>query len=380
MERQHYIDQLRVITMMLVFVFHCMRFFDPLPWHLKNPQQHEVFLVFVGFLNGWFMELFFLLSGFAAWYALRRRTIARFIKERFLRLLLPIYTVGLLVILPPQRWWDLQTVGVEVGGFLTYYSEFLVSWITNPVSPFFLSPWPAHLWFLRFLFVISLFCLPLLLWFKNDSGQKVLDLIVTVVNKRAGIWLILPLLILLKILLPANPGEHSWNAMVTYAVYFLVGYVLAARPEMGQAFQRNTWTGLVLGFLSFGGIGAMLGAGFVKLIVTGQASAWQLALWNGVSALDTWAWLVFILGAGARWLNRGSSLLDRFNEAVLPFYILHQTVILFVGWWLSPWTIGIPAKLGLLFTLSLVLTVLCYEILVRPWNPARFLFGMRARP
>jgi glucan biosynthesis protein C len=321
-----------------------------------------------------------LLAGFAAWYALRNRTVGQFIKERFLRLLLPIYTVGLFVLLPPQRWWELQTKGEEVAGFLGFYPEFLTSFIGNPLSPFFLGPWPSHLWFLRFLFTISILCLPILLWFKTASGQKALDFKARAALKPGGIWFILPPLIALKIFFPAAPGEHSWNAMLTYGVYFLVGYVLAARPQMGQAFSKNTWLALILGLLAFGGIGAMLAMGIVKELMSSNPSALKLALWNGVSALDTWAWLVFILGAGGRWLNRPGAILNRLNEAVLPFYILHQTVILYAAWWLGPVAMSIPAKLALLTVSSLALTVLCYELLVRPWNPVRFLFGMRAKP
>jgi glucan biosynthesis protein C len=376
MERQHYIDWLRVLTMLGVFVFHCVRFFDPLPWHLKNPELSESALIFVAFLNGWFMELFFLLAGFAAWYALRKRTLGRFIKDRFLRLVIPIYTVGLFILLPPQRWWDLQTLGQEVGGFLAYYPEFITSLSINPLSPFFLSPWPGHLWFLRFLFTISIASLPLLLWLRSGSGRKILDIAERHALKWGGIWLILPLLITLKVFFPAPPGEHSWNAMLSYGVYFWVGYVLAARPQIGRAFRGNIWLALLLGLMAFGGICCMLAMGYVAELMSSTPSAWKLALWNGISAVDTWAWLVFVLGAGGRWLDRPGAVLNRLDEAVLPFYILHQSVILYMGWWLGPVAMPIWGKLALLIVSSLALTTLCYEYLVRPWNPIRWAFGM----
>ncbi|WP_425517379.1 acyltransferase family protein [Paenibacillus solanacearum] len=50
----------------------------------------------------WFMPLLFLLAGMSSFYALQRRTGAHFVKERFLRLLIPL-VVGTLIIVPSQE-------------------------------------------------------------------------------------------------------------------------------------------------------------------------------------------------------------------------------------------------------------------------------------
>ena len=72
-ERRYDIDWLRVLTIMLVFFFHCARFFGGGPWHLKNPEESFVAHIFIMFLDLWIMPLFFLLSGAGSWYALRTR-------------------------------------------------------------------------------------------------------------------------------------------------------------------------------------------------------------------------------------------------------------------------------------------------------------------
>jgi hypothetical protein len=65
------------------------------------------------------------------------------------------------------------------------------------------------------------------------------------------------------------------------------------------------------------------------------------------------------------------------NEAVLPFYLSHQTVILILGFFILDWNMGILPKLLIITVISFPLILALYELLVRPFNVARFLFGMR---
>ena len=72
-ERRYDIDWLRVLVMLAVFLFHCARFFGGGTWHLNNNEESIVALLFIGWLDMWFMPLFFLLSGIGSWYALQSR-------------------------------------------------------------------------------------------------------------------------------------------------------------------------------------------------------------------------------------------------------------------------------------------------------------------
>jgi glucan biosynthesis protein C len=67
------------------------------------------------------------------------------------------------------------------------------------------------------------------------------------------------------------------------------------------------------------------------------------------------------------------------NEAVLPFYILHQTLILFIGSYIVKWNIGIAPKYLIISVTSFVLIMAIYELLIRRFNWVRFLFGMKTR-
>ena len=86
-----------------------------------------------------------------------------------------------------------------------------------------------------------------------------------------------------------------------------------------------------------------------------------------------------MLSVGAKYLNRPGRMLAYSNEAVLPFYILHQTVILCVGWFVIRWHIGMLPKFLIIAVASFALIMVLYELLVRHSSIVRFLFGMRSK-
>jgi len=75
-------------------------------------------------------------------------------------------------------------------------------------------------------------------------------------------------------------------------------------------------------------------------------------------------------------LTQSAPFLKYTNEAVLPFYILHQTVLLIIGYFIVQWAVPDLAKWAIIFTSSFIVIMATYEI-VRRVNILRFLFGMR---
>ena len=79
-------------------------------------------------------------------------------------------------------------------------------------------------------------------------------------------------------------------------------------------------------------------------------------------------------------LKRGTPFLTYTNEAVLPFYIMHQTVLLVVGYLVLPWHIPDPAKWLVTAVISFAAVMAMYEFAVRRNNVLRVLFGMKVVP
>ena len=96
-ERLWFLDWLRVLAVVGVFLFHTLRPFDDGDWHVKNAEVSEPISITIAFFGLWGLAFFFLISGASAWLALRWRTGREFVRERLLRLLVPFviaYTSG----------------------------------------------------------------------------------------------------------------------------------------------------------------------------------------------------------------------------------------------------------------------------------------------
>jgi len=79
--RLYYLDWLRVIAILGVFLFHAVHPFDLSDWHIKNAEQSMAVSVVLGLLFPWGMPFFFLIAGTGSWFALRRRTAGQYVGE-----------------------------------------------------------------------------------------------------------------------------------------------------------------------------------------------------------------------------------------------------------------------------------------------------------
>lgn len=97
-----------------------------------------------------------------------------------------------------------------------------------------------------------------------------------------------------------------------------------------------------------------------------------------VAIFGSWFWVITVISWGQHVLNKPHPWLQHFNEGLYPFYILHQTVIITIGFYICqlPW--GIFAKFWIVAFLTLLTCVLLYFLLIRPFNLMRILFGMRS--
>ena len=120
-----YLDSLRVLATVIVFLFHALHPFDQLDWHIKNDEQIAALTAFLFFLSTWGMPFFFVLAGAGTWLALQRRTAGHFVNERLRRLLVP-FICGSLLLTPVMKYFEWMHMGAKEG----WPSDFLVH-LTN---------------------------------------------------------------------------------------------------------------------------------------------------------------------------------------------------------------------------------------------------------
>jgi surface polysaccharide O-acyltransferase-like enzyme len=76
-------------------------------------------------------------------------------------------------------------------------------------------------------------------------------------------------------------------------------------------------------------------------------------------------------------LNFSNKLLQYMNEAILPFYVLHEPVIIIIAFFMLAWDIPTGIKFVFVTASSLLVTLAIYELLIRRIKPIRWLFGMK---
>ena len=105
----------------------------------------------------------------------------------------------------------------------------------------------------------------------------------------------------------------------------------------------------------------------------------QTYFYFSLRSINTWFWIFALLGYGKRYLNKPSPLLNYANEGILPFYVLHQTIIIIIGFYVIRTTDTILLKYLFTSMVSLMITILIYHLFIRPFNLMRFLFGMKPK-
>ncbi|HRJ75743.1 MAG TPA: acyltransferase family protein, partial [Anaerolineales bacterium] len=112
--------------------------------------------VFVNIFNQFIMPLFFVLSAFAIYYAIQKRTDKQFLSERVNRLLIPLI-FGIFTIIIPQVYIERVTHGDFAGNFFQFIPEYFKGWYAFGGN----FAWMGlHLWYLLMLFLFSLIMLP----------------------------------------------------------------------------------------------------------------------------------------------------------------------------------------------------------------------------
>jgi hypothetical protein len=332
-------------------------------------------VLFVAFLAPWGMPFFFLLAGAGTWFALQRRTARQFAGERFRRLLVP-FLVGCALFTPLMTYieWQFRLgVGTYEGSYLPFlFVERFAGW--NPT----IFGWLGyHLWFLGYLFVDSLLLLPLYEWLKGEAGRRVVSWLARLCEHRGGILVfILPLLLFQLGLRPFFPDERNWADFFYYLVFLLAGYVLYADERFLRAVRRDRWLVLAVGIAALLGLVAMFAMGDAETLFSTPSNPGFYLFW-ACAVVDAWCWSVVMLYVGMRFLDFSNKWTRYGQEAILPFYVLHQPVIFAIAFYVVQWEAGVTVKMLAVTLGSFVVTAAGYELLIRRVAPLRALFGMK---
>jgi peptidoglycan/LPS O-acetylase OafA/YrhL len=381
--RLYYLDWLRVLLIFGVYLYHVVRPFDPLlPWHINNAERSDTVMAILLIINPWGIPLFFLVAGAASMFALRRRSNRQYIRERVNRLLIP-FIVGSILLTPFQLYLEALNKSRYQGSFLGFIPEMLADRTSgNLFTPATFGGWGLHLWFLAFLFVFSLLALPIFNWFKREAGDSFISWLGRLVEVRGVILLfVLPLALARILVQPFVPfEEHGWLDFVYFFLFFTLGYIFYSDNRFQNAVRRDRWLLFmsgVLGLLAYFGLSAVYGDVVLEWGMT-FIVPWSIILIFAFT-LMSWGWALDVLYLAMKHLNFSNRWLVYGNETIMPFYLLHQPVIIVIAFFVVQWDVNLWVKLLIILITSFLITLGLVELLIRPFKPMRRLFGMKPR-
>ena len=155
--------------------------------------------------------------------------------------------------------------------------------------------------------------------------------------------------------------------------------MMAADNRFAESVRKHGWVCLALWIVGFSATGLFVLVLGYDPYPGKESFSLLFVLFQITWTITSWSAVVFVLNIGVRYLNTNNKFLIYGNEAVLPFYLFHQTIILWVGFYVIGWDMGILLKLLIISVVSFTAIIILYELLVRRFNPVRFLFGMRQK-
>lgn len=377
-ERYYFIDWLRVIAIILVLFFHVgMIFTAEWGWHIKNNQTSNIVLEFNFWLSRFRMPLLFFISGAGAYWALRKRRVGTFLKERHNRLFIPLI-FSMLIIVPPQVFFERLFLGEFSGSFFQFFP-----------SIFSTGPYPNgnmswhHMWFVFYLFLYSVVALPAFLLLKNKTVQDRIKRIKWL-NSTFGLYLlIVPTLVLyifwtIKFPRTSNLVE-DWGYLPYWFSYFFVGYFVSSAEQFWTIIEKNRKNLLKFAVLAIVVLNYLRWNKIEPLYLYGENGQdhFFYYFYHVLFPLNSWLWLLAAVGYGKKYLNKNHRILAYANRGIYPFYILHQTVIVAIGYYIVNLEESIFLKYLFVSVLSFVLTVAIYDFTIKPFKLMRFLFGVK---
>lgn len=369
--RRYDLDWLRVLGILAIIVFHCTRPFDTDDWSIKNAVTFPWVDIWKDFAMTWGMPLILLISGASAYLALDKFSAGQYLKGLFARLLLPLL-LGMFTHVAFQVYLENLQKGAFDGSFWQFYPHYFDGMYGFGGN----FAWMGlHLWYLELLFVVSLLLLPLLVWLKRAAlGQRLVRLLTSFLALPGAVYLLaLPAIILMRTLDPETWGNQDlggWSVVI-YPLFFLSGFLIISSQHLQARIYLQRWLSLALA-LSLTPLYL-----FLEFQTSPALRPLAHALADPLYCLVCWSWLLAVLGFGLGRLNFTNPFLKYASEASLPYYILHQTVIVTLAYSIVGWQIPALVKFVILLAATFLIVAALYEFLVRRSNLLRFLFGMK---
>ena len=364
--RRMELDWLRVIAFGILILYHVgMLYAFNWDWHYKSTYTSTLLPKVMMWSNQWRMSLLFLISGVAVSYLLHTMPHWVFFRSRWSKIFLPL-VFGMTVVVVPQVYVEMSSKGLLKS---LSYPEFWLAYL-DQTSPIFNNAktlgqihltW-NHLWFLAYVF-----CYSLILWGVYPVLTSVrLSTLWRYLNTHTPLWSVVAVPILAYyvngfLLWERYPTTHTlWGDWFNHGkcfTSFILGFALVRSTRLWESMVRLRWLVLLGGIATYSyTLFATNGGRFGEGVFSRELNGF---LWSA----NAWLWILTVIAWAQHKLMFTSTLVKYLNGGVFCFYILHQTVILLLAYYLVPMKLGALNEAVLVILGTAVTCWFGYELL-----------------
>jgi surface polysaccharide O-acyltransferase-like enzyme len=370
--RLYFIDYIRVFAFLLLIFFHSALPFVNYNWEVKNEQKSEILLSIVLWFHQWRLPLLFFISGAGIYFSLKTRNILTFTLERFRRLFIPL-VFAMLFTIPIQVYVEYLQKGRVTGSYFDFYPSV---WEFVPYPQGSLT-W-SHMWFIVYLLTFILLLIPVFSLLKIKIIEKYKDRFSNILSSKYLIFLVFLIQYYIYYQFYLKYPEQGslvedWFVFNSSITYLILGYLLASSNQFWENCERYRKLFLSLAVVT----STILFINYYLPNALPKKEGMDAQVYFLLDALQIWSIILTIIGFAKKHLNTSSSILKYLNQAVFPFFIIHQTIIVAAGYWIVKLNVSILTKYVLLSICSSIIIYGLYEFVIRRTKLTRFLYGMK---
>jgi glucan biosynthesis protein C len=361
--RRYDLDWLKALAVIMVPIIHGGIIFSDTPYLIKNDETSLLITAIVILIGMPIMPLFFMISGMSIRFALDSKSPREFVRSRLVRLMIP-FIFGLLAMSSVSTYYAARRLGDFTGSFLEFYPHYFDGWWGYGGN----FPWYGHhLYFLLYLFVFSFLGLGPFLLLRRARGQKWFAAMARGMRSPGALYLLILPIAAIEYFNPLAhlgiPHQGGWH-MFSFVLYLIYGYIFASNDGFQRTIDRHARLAVWIAIL------AAIGAAVLFL------TSPNLYLSLIPVSIYVWSVDIIILSVARKRLSRPSKTLALLGDGALPFYIVHEPILVTVAFYVCATDLGILAKLAIILAASLPLMVIAVAF-IRRVNILRFLYGLR---
>ncbi|MDG1021915.1 MAG: acyltransferase [Emcibacteraceae bacterium] len=371
-KRQYFLDWLRVLAFAYLIFYHTGMMFVEWPFHIESGHDSQ-FLKSVMLLTAtWRLDLLFLVSGVAVSVMMTNMSLGKFCWQRVVKLFIPPL-FAIIVVVAPQPYFEALQNGLIEPGYWQFWTEqyFHFTWLEGMITP-----WPTytHMWYVLYLFCFTLILIPLFYFINSESGIRILHELEDWLTKGLRLlWA--PYIIYLSeyFYLGHNEVSHNifddWHALFIFAYILIIGVLFVRMPKVWVRFENIRFWSLSLALILHA----------IALIKYNLETPLDFINWDLLEVLLKWSWIAAIIGFAKRYLNFTNNTLRYFGSIVYPLYILHQTVMIVIGYYIIDWGFSALIEYIMIALGTFAISLILIEGIIKQSNILRIFFGLKSK-